>query len=287
MTSRVEAPLSLTNGPASLRGILHRPSTDERHGPVVVFLPGWSGCRLGPHRHFVKAARRLADRGIASLRFDYRGRGESDGSAADTTIATMVEDTGTILTWVGEMLPQAPILLAGICSGAKVAIMTAAQHPNLAGLALWSAEPMGHLVGSSRTSRKRLHVLKAYMRKAFAPATWRKLVRGEVNTHMVGAAIRQDEKASSPEQAAEDRALLGFRDFQGPVLYVYGERDPETPLALKAYQAFCARHRISSEFVEIPEADHSFYNLEQEAQVMDITEWWIDEYVSPQPRRAS
>ncbi|KQV09170.1 hypothetical protein ASC89_02720 [Devosia sp. Root413D1] len=78
-------------------GTLTLPETDEP-APVVLMLFGFLGHRgewaitgteEGP---YARAARLWADRGIASLRIDYRGSGDSAGSFAEATVSSEAAD---------------------------------------------------------------------------------------------------------------------------------------------------------------------------------------------------
>lgn len=81
----------------SVVGTLTLPESGEP-APVVLMLFGFlahrgewpiAGTEEGP---YARAARLWADRGIASLRIDYRGSGESAGSFADATVSSEVAD---------------------------------------------------------------------------------------------------------------------------------------------------------------------------------------------------
>ena len=76
----------------TLCAVVTTPDDQASTGVGLVLLHGWTAYRIGPHRIFVKMARRLARRGIASIRFDFRGRGDSTGAADDTTLDTMIDD---------------------------------------------------------------------------------------------------------------------------------------------------------------------------------------------------
>ncbi|HEV2678773.1 MAG TPA: hypothetical protein VGV37_29870, partial [Aliidongia sp.] len=56
-----------------LLGILARPRVGNGIGLVI--LPGGAQTRVGAHRQHVLLARSLAERGIATLRFEGRGMG--------------------------------------------------------------------------------------------------------------------------------------------------------------------------------------------------------------------
>ena len=272
----MEQAVSFEHEGSVLRGILHRPDASSGDvAAVVVFLHGWSGCRLGPHRMFVKTARRLCERGIACLRFDFRGRGESDGAQGDATIQTMISDAGRAVAWVCDELGVEEVVLLGICSGGKVAIGTAARGAPVGGLALWSAEAMGPLRAASTDARKTLSVLRDYAGKLMAPDTWRRLLKGQINVRIVRKAVLGHEGPDRDERAQESALLERFRSYARPVLFVYGGRDPATALAAAGYAHFCADARIEHEMHEIDDANHSFYSLTAEQRVIELTESWL------------
>ena len=188
----------------TVRGVLHLPATAARRGRVL-FLHGWSGDRTGPHRMFVHAARMLAAQGYTCLRFDFRGRGDSDGAACEATIASMTADARAAVAWLRAEAPQGgPLVLQAICSGCKVAINTASAETDVARLALWSAESMGSLRSGATGSRRLLATLRTYARKLLRPETWRKLLRGQVRAGMVSKALVPAE-VRSPEEARAGR----------------------------------------------------------------------------------
>jgi pimeloyl-ACP methyl ester carboxylesterase len=255
-----------------LWGVLHEPST--ANGAGVVFLHGWPGNRIGPHRMFVTMARRLTAAGFRCLRVDFRGRGESGGIAGDATIRSMIADARCGVDYLTTRGSR-HVFLLGICSGGKVAIGLASEDSRIEGLALWSAESMGYLRDPSAGVNKSLEALRIYTRKLVRPETWRKILTFRVNTGMVRKALSTDEAPSSADIADESAMLHKFRRFRGGILLVYGGNDPETKTAAGAYIRFCGQNRIASEFHEIPEANHSFYSIRSSEEVMTLTERWF------------
>ena len=270
-----EHPFDLTVESTPVRGILHRPPAGSRRGPSgVILLHGWSGCRLGPHRMFVKAARALSADGLTCLRFDFRGRGESGGEATATTIAGMTRDAEhAVAALRAEGLER--ITLLGICSGGKVAIGAATACPSVTRLVLWSGEAMGNLRGAATGRRKTRDALKQYARKAMRPATWGKVIRGHVHTDLVRKAVLDHETPSDAETVQEAEILSAFRRFRGDVLFVYGGNDPATREAADGYRRFCAENGIAHAFHAIAEANHSFYSLAWEHEVIEHTRAWL------------
>ena len=64
-----------------LYGILSQPAAPCKRGVLIVV--GGPQYRVGSHRQFTLLTRYLARHGIAALRFDYRGMGDSEGEARD------------------------------------------------------------------------------------------------------------------------------------------------------------------------------------------------------------
>ena len=70
-------------------GIWHQPVENEKK-TAVVFLHGWAGYRAGPHDLLVKIARHLTENGYDCFRFDFRGKGYSQGDRLKTNNQTML-----------------------------------------------------------------------------------------------------------------------------------------------------------------------------------------------------
>jgi pimeloyl-ACP methyl ester carboxylesterase len=213
--------------------------------------------------------------GVGSLRVDFRGRGASGGPTAECGIATMTEDALAGLAFVRSSFPGRRAVVLGICSGAKVAIGTTVADNQIAGLALWSAEALGDLREGSTNTRKTASALATYARKLARPATWKKLLTGKVDTKSVRNAVLSHETRSEEEAIRENDILQHFRGFRKPVLFVYGGNDPDTELAGRNYAQFCRDNKIPHQSHVIPEANHSFYSLDWERQVLDLTCQWL------------
>ena len=110
----IEEWISFQSQGATLVGIMTKPPGEAPAWRGVVFVHGWGGNRIGPHRIIVKVSRALAARGIASLRFDLRGRGDSPGDPDATTLDMMIDDTCAAADFLRGRLGEAPIALWGI-----------------------------------------------------------------------------------------------------------------------------------------------------------------------------
>ena len=267
-----ELQVSFQSGPNTLHGIQHNAGESDH---AVIFLSGWSGCRLGPHRMFVKTARRLASQGLTSLRLDFAGRGDSEGDTRNASIASMTDDAIAAMDFLEESSRISTFTVLGICSGGKVAVSAAARDARITRLVLWSAEPMGTVRETSRRSRKTASVIGEYLKKLMSPRTWKRIVTGQVNTDMVRKAVVHCEQATPDERRTEDATLKTFVGYKGRVKLIYGTNDPETCMASAAYETLCRDAGIPHESHRIEGANHSFYSLESEKQVIDLTTDWL------------
>lgn len=257
--------------------------TEQAAGTTIVMLHGWSGYRTGPHQMLARAAREFAARGRNVLRFDFAGRGDSEGTTDAATLATMAEDTRAALRWLATRGHERVVLL-GLCSGCEVAFALAGE-PAVQTLALWSAPVFAAGQGDEVSrKRKRLENLASYARKALKPATWRKILTGRVDVAGVqraasgggGETMRntEDGAVGNLPRGWRATAITGFKNFEGPRLLIYGTADPTVATALEWHR----RHgeaAADEHFIE--GANHSFYGLAWEREVIETTERWLQE----------
>lgn len=256
---------------------------DAARDLTVVMLHGWSGYRSGPHQMLTRAARVLAARGCSVLRFDFAGRGDSAGDTGLATLATMADDTRAALRWCHESGKGERFILLGLCSGCEVALATATE-PGVEGLALWSAPVFAAGESSERTARKRADNLGKYAAKLLNPQTYVKLVTGNLDTGAIKKAVAATggESKNVESSAAghlppgwRDEALERFATFKAPVLLVYGTADPTTEEALAWYRK---QYRGPADIHLVAGANHSYYGLVWEAEVIKKTLQWLDSF---------
>ncbi len=113
--------VQLANHGQRIRGVITTPN-DGSDRLVIMIHGGPGGDKRGPGDIFVKTAAALADMNIASLRFDFRGSGDSDGDFVDTTIKGEVEDLGAALHLV-QARGYSQIGLLGESLGGTVAVL--------------------------------------------------------------------------------------------------------------------------------------------------------------------
>jgi dienelactone hydrolase len=123
----------------NLAGTLTLPAGSQRQARHAVLLTNVGLMpRCGPYRLNVEMARRFAQHGVASLRFDLSGLGDSTHpSNALALMQQWVLDTRAAMDAAERELGVREFVMIGVCSGADVAFVTAPQDPRLRGLVLF------------------------------------------------------------------------------------------------------------------------------------------------------
>lgn len=143
----IERAVSFENDGQTLCGILTLPETGDRPFPVVLLLHGFLGhmndleVRGTGGSMYEMTAEHLAGAGLASLRFDFRGSGISEGSWEETTFSGQISDTIAAISFL-ESLPEIDkrkIAVLGLSQGGLVAACVAARDVRVRSVVLWSA----------------------------------------------------------------------------------------------------------------------------------------------------
>jgi len=138
--------VEIESGKLRLRGMLHIPDNINGKVPIVIILHGLCGDKMGPHFIFVKLSRLLEKVGIASIRFDFAGSGESDGDFIDMTVGSELKDTNNILNYVRtlDFVDNDNVGIVGLSMGGAVASMLAGNRKSeIKTMCLWA--PAGNI----------------------------------------------------------------------------------------------------------------------------------------------
>ena len=258
-----------------LVGVWSEPEGAERQSATIITLHGWGGYRIGPHRFMVKLCRALATAGVSSLRFDFRGRGDSTGRETDATLDTMIDDTCRAIAFARSRAPGNRITLWGICSGSNVAIGAATLNDNIRDLVLLSCLPfVPQKKASEKVARTRAQA-GSYVRKLFRWATWRKLFRGAVDFASVRKALfghyaKPEGGGRDPKDSARD-IMSAFERYAGRAHFIYGGADREAAGAEEHFRSFTTQHKLPATFLTIDGSNHDFYSLAWEGRVIEET----------------
>ena len=137
----METFVSLRVDAQSVYGMLHLPDTPPpTYGhPSVLILHGFTGNRAGDHRLLPLLSRYLQQLGVASLRIDFRGSGDSEGDFSEMTVGRELEDAAAAFAYLRGYpgLDPERVMLLGFSMGGMVAALSApGLRPHR--LALWA-----------------------------------------------------------------------------------------------------------------------------------------------------
>lgn len=123
-----------------LFAVMHLPLHHHHLLPGVLMCHGLAGNKTGRYRLYVHLAKELARLGIASLRVDFRGCGDSDGEFSDATVSGFLKDAHISLQYLLKhpQIDSARVGIFGRSFGAAIALMAANQNNKVKSLALWS-----------------------------------------------------------------------------------------------------------------------------------------------------
>jgi len=257
-----EIPVRIQMKAGYLAGTLHLPALapPKAGWPAVLLCHGFTGQRLEAHFLFVKASRAFAERKLASLRFDFRGSGESSGRFRDMSVLTELADALAAWEYLGRLrgLDPARRGLLGLSFGGAVAALLsgglAAEGRAPAGCVLWSA------VGDLR---------KAFAARLGVRRGARRRFPLELEGHLLGRKFFADlARVPRPVEA------LGAADV--PALVVHGGADQSVPVGhAREFHRLARRSRL----VVLPGYDHTFNRSAWERKVIGLTARWLAAHI--------
>lgn len=119
-------------------GLVELPDLNNKH-PVVVMLHGFTGDHITSAFKFPRLSRRLVKRGIATIRFDFRGSGDSEGRFEDMTPLTELRDAREVLEYVrSQPFYNGSMGLVGYSLGGMIASLLAPSERDVKSVCLWS-----------------------------------------------------------------------------------------------------------------------------------------------------
>ncbi|MEJ7688411.1 MAG: hypothetical protein WKG52_16285 [Variovorax sp.] len=122
----------------SLIGIVSTPSECSLEPVACLMLNMGANHRIGPRRINVKLARQMAQRGIASIRFDLAGLGDSGAaSGAEHFLTQAVFDLQAAMNLIETMLGVRRFIVIGLCSGAASGMSLAVTDARVIGLLMF------------------------------------------------------------------------------------------------------------------------------------------------------
>lgn len=293
-----------------LHGTLHLPDVPRPDAPAVVLMSPGVKMRVGPGRLYVPITELLNARGHAVLRFDFYGLGDSEGELAETQLADVYNhievgryaaDATAALEWMRRELGHRRFIVGGLCGGAITALYAAKADPAVEALlsigmtvtlASDAAQPASHLSADELRYRR-----KGYFKRLLNPVSWWRLLTGKsefsVIWHSLTTGILRRRKPEpipegstlTPEQLGNvnpmfPEAYFAFLARGGRALMLFSEKDR---LYAEYQEKFVAlhrprldRHRAQVHEHLVPGANHVISRREWRAEMLAVTERWLD-----------
>lgn len=263
-------------------GILALPEQAQKIG--VLLLVGGPQYRVGSHRQFLLLSRTLAAAGYPTMRFDYRGMGDSEGDLRH--FEAVNEDIAAAIAAFQAHCPQVTkLVLWGLCDAASSALLywDAARDSRVSGLVLLNPWVR------SETTLARAHIKHYYGQRLLQAEFWRKLLTGKLGLgRAIGGFIgslnsaRQDKRSAVATESLpfQKKMARGLATFPGTVLLLLSGNDYtakeflETVKADSAWVAALGQPSVTR--IDIAEADHTFSSAEWRRQVENITRQWLE-----------
>lgn len=236
-------------------GMLHLPEGMPQGG--VVFLHGFGGHRGEAGRLFVRAARCLEKKGIACLRFDFTGSGDSEGEDRDMTVLTEVEDALAACDFFQREtgLSNTNLGLLGLSLGGAVAALLTARM-EVDSVLLWApvVEPLGIYAN----------------RYGVSPEELIRLPNQEHGAREVSAEFFAELPHIKPLEA--------LSHFKGAIRIIHGRLDPVIPVrSSEKLLEVVRRTARQADLLIIEKTGHVFASLEASRKLMDYTVSWFEQ----------
>lgn len=308
----MEQEVKFNSGNIQLSGMLKLPNSDDPQA-FVLLIAGSGALDRDENGRKIRInslkeiAEYLANHQIASMRYDKRGVGESEGSYWDTGFLDNVADAESALKYLRSrsVAKGKPAFVMGHSEGALIATHLAAEHPDLCGAILvggaaqtgesvmrWQAVEVARgLRGFNAFLIRLLHIDVA---KAQDKAM-RKVKRSPKNWHRVGIVRKMNAKWLREFMAYDPK--LDLARVKIPVLALTGSKDIQVdPSDLRRMSETIVS---DFEYHEIPNMTHMLRPEEGQASVsayreevkrpvdprlLDFTGAWLKSHINCEVR---
>jgi len=250
----METSVTIKSGRYNLSGVLHVPAKGKAPYPSVVMFHGLGGNKAESHFIFTKTARFLAGKGIAVLRFDFMGSGDSEGKFENMTPRTEMNDGRRILEFIirDGRFSNDRIGVLGLSMGAVTASFVASEYETRS-LVLWSPLAYPKILEKRALTRK--------LRRELAE-------KGRVYLLGAGQYVNRKFFDSLDNVCPLDYA----KSYRGNVLIVHAKDDATLPLE-HSFAYFESFHgsAVLPRIIVLEDGGHTFTTEFSETTVIEET----------------
>lgn len=277
-----------------LFGMLCAPLT-RKHDLAVLMVNTGTSHHIGNGRMLVALARRLAGQGLASLRMDVAGMGDSPSWPDDTGSPLYGRhgpaDVGAAIAALAARGYERVVVM-GLCAGAHLAVHAALQQPRIVGVVAVNLQKFIWVPGTSLdiALRRAKRSFRSYLRSLRNPGEWRRLLRGEGDMIGIAAAMARRGMAGVARRlrdlfpprpgspVAQVRGWLARLQGRGVrLLFVYADDDPG--LGELALYFGTGGHRLralpDARLVLLPKSDHNLNALDARRRFERVLEEFL------------
>lgn len=250
-------PLAIPCGSTPLAATLHPGETPR----AALIVSGGVQTRAGPHRLFTELAETLAESGIAALRFDRRGVGDSEGE--DAGFLGSADDIAAAASALRRE-GTADMVGIGLCDGAAALALFGAAN-GIDRLVLLNPWTFDADVAEMPAAAQRDRTLKRLLN----PRNWLRILSGGVD--VMGALKTLLQRNSAPESTLSARLVTAINAFPGPVLVPLSRGDATA-------EAFAALLPVLGPHVRpvwLENADHTLTRPEARQALFAAIEDWL------------
>ncbi|MBL1217006.1 MAG: alpha/beta fold hydrolase [Planctomycetes bacterium] len=255
----------IPSGPEQLATSIDVPDSGTKQCPCVIMVHGFTGCRLGRSYHFVEFGRKLAAAGIACIRFDQAGCGESTGPQSAYSLKSIERDCLSVFDWMNDdgRFDMTRIGLVGSSMGALGAVMLEAQRL-VHCMTLWG--PVHDLPGLVQQRKGEAETVSVFKTLGYVPYKGIRLGR-EYFDHM--------------HLADPARRIASNEVSSAPVLILHAAGDEV--VSFEHSQAYLDAYRGAGRVAELLELDddsHDFFEDPARSHVLNSSCTWFVQHLA-------
>lgn len=249
----------LENNNQRIFAIFHKPAHVE-HFPVVLICHGLGGHKVGRYRVYVDIADHLAKSGIGTLRFDFRGSGDSEGNFNDITLEDQVSDALLAMHYL-ENHPQVDknrIGLIGRSFGGAVAVIAASRYQRIKSFCLWSP------IYNANQWKDKWHLLQS---PGLQPHHLADIM--PINGQVPGIELLKQFISLRME---EHLVVM----HSTPLFVIHGALDQVVSIAnAEKYVQDRLQAPATTKFIQLPHSDHDFTPFLERRKALEETNHWF------------